>query len=76
MRRLLFVLLLVACKHQSDLPKLFPLPNAKLVTEADGALLFWLFLLHPTTLETTNAIAISFFVYCTQPFIGHVRWVH
>ncbi len=33
MRRLFFVLLLVACKHQSDLPKLFPLPNAKLVTE-------------------------------------------
>lgn len=34
MRRLLFVLLLVACKHESDLPKLFPLPDAKLVNEA------------------------------------------
>ena len=34
MRRLLLLLLLAACKHQSDLPKLFPLPNAKLMTEA------------------------------------------
>ena len=34
MRRLVLLLLLAACKHQSDLPKLFPLPNAKLVTEA------------------------------------------
>jgi len=34
MRRLLFVLLLFSCKHQSDLPKLFPLPDAKLVNES------------------------------------------
>lgn len=34
MRRLLVLLLLAACQHQSDLPKLFPLPNANLVTEA------------------------------------------
>ena len=33
MRRLFFALLLVGCRHQSDLPKLFPLPNANLVTE-------------------------------------------
>lgn len=33
MRRLFLVLLLFACHHQSDLPKLFPIPNANLVTE-------------------------------------------
>jgi len=34
MRRLLLVLLLFSCKHQSDLPKLFPLPDARLVNES------------------------------------------
>ena len=34
MRRLFFALLLVGCRHQSDLPKLFTLPNANLVTES------------------------------------------
>lgn len=33
MRRILFLLLLAACQHRSDLPKLFPLPDAKLVNE-------------------------------------------
>jgi len=33
MRRVLILLLLAACHHQSDLPKLFPLPDAKLVNE-------------------------------------------
>jgi cytochrome oxidase Cu insertion factor (SCO1/SenC/PrrC family) len=35
MRRLVLLLfLLAACKHESDLPKLFPVPDAKLVNEA------------------------------------------
>jgi protein SCO1/2 len=34
MRRLFLLLFLAACHHQSDLPKLFPLPDAKLVNEA------------------------------------------
>jgi len=34
MRRLFFALLLVGCRHQSDLPKLFALPDAKLVNES------------------------------------------
>jgi protein SCO1/2 len=34
MRRLLVLLLFAACHHQSDLPKLFPLPDAKLVNES------------------------------------------
>jgi len=33
MRRFALLLLFAACHHQSDLPKLFPLPNANLVTE-------------------------------------------
>ncbi len=33
MRRLVLALLLFACHHHSDLPKLFPLPNAQLVAE-------------------------------------------
>jgi protein SCO1/2 len=34
MRRLFLLLVLAACHHQSDLPKLFPLPDAKLVNES------------------------------------------
>jgi len=36
LRRLLplVALLALACRHESELPKLFPVPNAKLVTEA------------------------------------------
>jgi len=34
MRRVFLLLLLAACRHQSDLPKLFPLPDAKLVNES------------------------------------------
>ena len=34
MRRVLLLLFLAACHHQSDLPKLFPLPDANLVNES------------------------------------------
>ncbi|HEY6139835.1 MAG TPA: SCO family protein [Thermoanaerobaculia bacterium] len=34
MRRIFLLLVLAACHHQSDLPKLFPLPDAKLVNES------------------------------------------
>ena len=34
MRRFFVLLLLAACHHQSDLPKLFPLPDANLVNES------------------------------------------
>jgi cytochrome oxidase Cu insertion factor (SCO1/SenC/PrrC family) len=33
MKRLLFALVLFGCTHQSDLPKLFPVPNASLIDE-------------------------------------------
>ena len=33
-RAALLLLLFAACRHRSDLPKLFPLPDANLVTEA------------------------------------------
>lgn len=33
MRRLFLILLLVACRHESSLPRLFPVPDAQLVSE-------------------------------------------
>jgi hypothetical protein len=36
MKRLLLVLVLFGCTHESDLPKLFPVPNAALKVSDRG----------------------------------------